>query len=128
MRIVVAVVGKARNASLAAAIADYETRARRYWPLEVREVRAEPAASRSANLVREREGARLLDAAGDGAWVVACDVDGRRFSSAQFAAWLQAERERARDVALLIGGALGLSDAVRARARGTLSLAPWTLP
>src|SRR5437773_11209483 len=98
MRIVVAVVGKARNAALQTAIADYETRARRYWPLDVREVREEPAASRSANAVRDREGTRLLDVAGDAAQIVACDVTGRRFTSEQFAAWLQAERERARDV------------------------------
>ena len=41
MRIVVAVVGKPRDAALAAAIRDYEARATRYWPLEVREVREE---------------------------------------------------------------------------------------
>jgi len=37
MRLVVAVVGKARNAALGEAIRDYETRAARYWPLDVHE-------------------------------------------------------------------------------------------
>ena len=39
MRLVVAVVGKARNPALGEAIRDYETRAARYWPLDVHEVR-----------------------------------------------------------------------------------------
>jgi 23S rRNA (pseudouridine1915-N3)-methyltransferase len=41
---------------------------------------------------------------------------------------LQGERERGHDVAFVIGGAFGLSPAVRKRARTRLSLAPWTLP
>ncbi len=49
-------------------------------------------------------------------------------TSEQFARWLQELRERARDVAFVIGGAFGLADAVRARATSVLSLAPWTLP
>ncbi len=44
MRLVVAVVGRARNRALGEAIRDYEERAARYWPLDVREVREERAA------------------------------------------------------------------------------------
>ena len=128
MQFVVAVVGKPRDANLAAAIRDYETRAGRYWPLAVHEVREEPARSGSADLVREREGARLLAAIPPGARVVACDVSGRAMASEQFAWWLQEQRERARDVALVVGGAVGLSEGVRAAAVSSLALAPWTLP
>ena len=63
MRIVVAVVGKPRDAALAAAIRDYEARATRYWPLEVREVREESGRSLSAQQVRDRESERLASAA-----------------------------------------------------------------
>ncbi|HEY7394422.1 MAG TPA: 23S rRNA (pseudouridine(1915)-N(3))-methyltransferase RlmH [Gemmatimonadaceae bacterium] len=128
MRFVVAVVGKPRDANLAAAIREYETRAGRYWPLEVHEVREEPARSGSADLVREREGARLLETVPTSAQVVTCDVNGRTMTSEQFARWLQDFRERARDVAITIGGAFGLGENVRARATASLSLAPWTLP
>jgi len=128
MRFVVAVVGKPRDANLAGAIREYETRASRYWPLEVREVRDEPARSGSADLAREREGERLLAAIPSNAQVVACELTGRAMSSAQFAQWLQAYREQAVDVAMLIGGAFGLGDVVRRRAASSLSLAPWTMP
>ena len=128
MRFVVAVVGKPRDASLAGAIREYETRASRYWPLEIREVREESARAANADLVREREGERLLDAAPRGAHVVACDLTGRSMSSEQFAAWLQLLQERARDVAILIGGAYGLSAAARDQSAERIALAPWTLP
>jgi 23S rRNA (pseudouridine1915-N3)-methyltransferase len=123
-----AVVGKPRDANLAGAIREYETRAARYWPLEVHEVREEPARGLSPDLVREREGQRLLAALPPGAQIVACDVTGKTRTSEQFAAWLQDLRERARDVGIVIGGAFGLGDVVRQRATATLSLAPWTLP
>ncbi len=128
MQFVVAVVGKPRDANLAGAIREYETRAGRYWPLQVHEVREEPARSGSADLVREREGERLLAVIPAGAQVVACELNGKTMSSEQFAAWLQQLRERARDVAIVIGGANGLGDVVKKRATATLALAPWTLP
>jgi len=128
MRVVVAVVGKPRDANLAGAIREYEARAGRYWPLHVHEVREEPARSGSADLVREREGDRLLAALPPGAQVIACEVNGKAMSSETFAAWLQRLREDARDVAIVIGGAYGLGDVVKKRASSTLVLAPWTLP
>ena len=78
MRVVVAVVGKPRDANLAGAIREYEARAARYWPLDVREVREESAADVSADRRARREGERLLDAVPPAAQVVACDVSGRR--------------------------------------------------
>jgi 23S rRNA (pseudouridine1915-N3)-methyltransferase len=128
MHFIVAVVGKPRDANLAGAIREYETRASRYWPLQIHEVREEPSRSGSADLVREREGERLLATLPPGAQVIACDVNGRAMTSEQFAKWLQHLRERARDVALIIGGAYGLGDVVKTRAMASLTLAPWTLP
>jgi 23S rRNA (pseudouridine1915-N3)-methyltransferase len=127
MRLVVAAVGKPRDPNLAAAIRDYEGRAARYWPLDVREVREESARGPAWALVREREGERLLAAAG-GSRIVACDESGDGLTSSQFADWLQEARERARDVTFMIGGAYGLAQSVRDRADRLLMLAPWTLP
>lgn len=124
----VVVVGKPRDRHLAAAIADYELRAARYWPLEVVEVREASGRGVTATDARAREGARLLERLPPGALVVACDERGERLSSTQFASILSAERDRARDVAFVIGGAFGLSDEVRQQAARTIQMAPWTLP
>jgi 23S rRNA (pseudouridine1915-N3)-methyltransferase len=128
MRVVVAVVGRARDEGLATAIQEYERRAARYWPLDIHEIREESARSAAPDMVRDREGERLRAKVGDARSVVACDVAGERMTSEQFAKWLQDEREGARGVAFMIGGAYGLSEAMKSSASKRLSLAPWTLP
>ena len=129
MRVIVGAVGRPRDRSLAEAIERYETRAARYWPLDVREVREEPARASSAEQVREREGERLLARLPADARLVVCDAGGEQMTSQQFAAWLQAERERAgRDVAFVIGGAFGHSPRMRGAAATLLSFSRWTLP
>ena len=129
MRLMIAAVGRPRDQALAAAIRDYETRAARYWPIEIAEVRGERSDSATpSSVVRAREGDRLRQRIGSSATTVACDATGQGMSSERFAAWLQGEREAARDVAFMIGGAFGLDDGLRDGARLRLSLAPWTLP
>jgi 23S rRNA (pseudouridine1915-N3)-methyltransferase len=126
MKVIVAAVGRPRDAALAAAIESYESRAGHYWPLEVHEVREEPARSASPDLVRNREGERLTAKLGT-AQLVVCDERGAGMTSTAFSAFLQQARERARDIAFVVGGAFGVADALRARASSLLALAPWTL-
>ncbi len=128
MRLVVAAVGKPRDRHLAAAIQEYETRATRYWPLTVVEVREASAKGMSAAETRRREGERLVERLPEGALVLACDERGDRLASSEFASLLTTARDSARDVAFVIGGAYGLDDVVRRAASRTLQLAPWTLP
>lgn len=127
MRFVIGTVGRTRDAGLAAAVAEYERRAARYWPLEARDVREEPARSRSPAVVREREGERLLERLA-GTRLVVCDRAGDRMTSEEFARWLQRLREDGLDTAFAIGGAFGLAPAVLGAAWRRLALAPWTLP
>lgn len=128
MRLTVAAVGKPRNGAIADAIRDYETRAARYWPLEVHEVREERAAGGvTPRVVSDREGVRLAEKIGSSR-IVACDPNGESLSSEKFAHWLQHERELNRDTAFVIGGAFGLSDRILGGAAMKISLAPWTLP
>src|SRR6476619_144060 len=126
MRLIVAVVGGPRHESLAVAIRDYEDRARRYWPLEVVEVKEESARAANPDVVRRREGERL-SASVAGARVIACEVGGRRMASPEFAGWVQGLREAAADVAFVIGGAYGLADSLAQRATARVSFSPWTL-
>ena len=108
------------------AIEDYERRATRYWPLDVVEVRAEPARSRSVDEVRRLEAARLVERTNG--LVIALDERGRTMSTDVFTRWLVERRDRADDVSFVIGGAFGLDASVRDRAALVLSLSPWTLP
>jgi len=127
VRFAIAAVGRPRHAALAAAIADYESRAARYWPLEAVEVREESARGAAADQVREREGRRIAERLG-GFRLIICERDGTPRTSEEFARWVQRLREEGRDVAFVIGGAFGLAPALHAGAWQRLSLAPWTLP
>lgn len=128
MRVHLCVVGRPRAGGVGEAIREYEARASRYWPLDAHEVREESARSASADVVRHREGERILSCLPAAAVIVACDERGASWTSAHFAQWMQRHRDDARDVAFLIGGAYGLAPNVRQRASVSLALAPWTLP
>jgi 23S rRNA (pseudouridine1915-N3)-methyltransferase len=111
---------------MAQAISEYERRAGRYWPLDVREVREArgiPAGRRQAE-----EWSRLA-AVADGAEMVVCQAGGEQLTSEAFAAWLEERRQVPGVLAFVIGGAFGLPVGTPAGAAPRrLSLAPWTLP
>lgn len=123
-----AAVGKPRDAALAAAIRQYEERAAHYWPLELVEVKEESARGVAPAQVMQREAERMMARLPKGAVLVLCDPGGDTFDSAQFAEWLQQARERAQDVAFVIGGAFGIGPDLRKGPHRRLGLAPWTLP
>lgn len=125
----IAAVGRPKDGALAAAIRDYETRAARYWPLNVVEVKGERGeGGLSPEVVRTRESDRLRRSVGTAGALVACDPSGVGMTSERFAEWLKLQRQSARDVAFVIGGAFGLDEAMRDGATICLALASWTLP
>lgn len=129
MKLIVASVGKPRG-ELAAPIAEYERRLRRYFSYEAVEVKE--LASRQASgprEVMEEEGRRLLARIPPGVEVVALHRLGEGWSSVRLAEHLAEQAVRASPgVAFLIGGAFGLSEEVLERARHRLSLSSFTLP
>ena len=128
MRVIIAAVGKPKDRHLAAAIEEYETRAARYWPLDVVEVREGSGRGIDPELAKEREGAKLLERIPPAAALVVCDELGDRLASGDFATLVASARDKARDIAFVIGGAFGIAPAVRARAARIIQIAPWTLP
>lgn len=85
---------------------------------------------KGADLVRilRREGERMMAAIPKGAYVIALDVTGQQWSSAQLAQQLSIWQRNGRDVALLIGGPEGLHECCRERAVFSWSLTRLTLP
>ena len=129
MKIVVAAVGKAKGPA-AELIAEYEARARRYFPLEVAEVKEEAfRRPGDAARVRDEEGKRLLARIPAGVEIVALHETGKAWTSAQLADWLAGLAVRGSPgAAFVVGGAYGLGDEVLRRARHQLSLGAFTLP
>lgn len=106
---------------------DYAGRLPRAWRLELHEIPLAKDAGGGPAQRRDQEGERLLAAARE-ARLVALDRHGRAWSTEQLAQHLQRWASDGRDVALLIGGPEGLSDAVLARAETRWSLSTLTFP
>jgi 23S rRNA (pseudouridine1915-N3)-methyltransferase len=77
---------------------------------------------------RDAEGKRMLAVLPDRAHVVALDVAGSPWSSAQLSKRLMRWQRDRQDVYLLIGGSDGLASACLERAQERWSLGPLTLP
>lgn len=129
MKVSVVAVGRPRKL-FAAPIAEYEKRIARYFSFEAIEVKEESARGgvSSAQVCRE-EGKRLIARVPDATEVIALDVDGERWSSEELARFLgQLSLDGSPGTTFVIGGAYGLSDEVRDRARRRLSLSTFTFP
>lgn len=125
-------VGKLKDRCWLEAAREYEKRLTRYCAFETIELPDEKApdalSPAQQTQVKEREGARLLSRIGEREHVVALCVDGKALSSEAFSARLSALIESGKTVDFVIGGSLGLSDAVCARADERLSVSAMTLP
>ena len=126
MKILMIVVGGAKGR----AVAEYETRAARYWKLETVEVEAgAPGRDPAPDRVRDAEGSRILARLPERFQLFALTRDGKQMRSRQLARYLDRAAVGAEDgVAFVIGGAFGLAPEVLERARHRLSLSHMTLP
>jgi 23S rRNA (pseudouridine1915-N3)-methyltransferase len=122
MRLTIAAVGRAREGPMRALYDDYI--ARIPWQVTLREIAEVDGPQRS-----EREAEKLLAAIPDGAAVVALDETGKTMDSRKIAAWIGRQRdEGSRDLAIVIGGADGLTGTIRKRADLILSFGAMTWP
>ncbi len=130
MKVVVISVGAPKMEGLASGIADYESRVAHYFrfeALEVRQQRIPPSADERA--IAEVESQALLARVPSGLETVALDERGNTWASEEMAEYLNQLALHGRPgVAFLIGGPLGLSDALRDSANKVLSLSSLTLP
>lgn len=127
MKVAVAAVGTPRTPGVERAIAEYEERARRYFRLEVVEVAS--AATDDPSRARRREGEALARRIPEGLEVFALTRQGKGLTSRGLARYLDRLATYGRPgAAFVVGGAHGLSSAVRERADYRFSLSPLTLP
>ena len=126
MKLTLLAVGRLRPAYRDAAD-EYLLRLRRVG--EVREVEVREAARAGPPPVQRREEAKALRSAlPAGALRIGLDLRGEGWSSEELARRLEGWRDGGRALAFLIGGAVGLEDALLAETDHRWSLGPLTLP
>ena len=132
MTVRIVCVGKLKEKYFEDACAEFLKRLSRFCALEVVELADEKAPEslhpKDEDLVREKEGKRILKAIGPKDFVVALAIDGKQMTSEQFAAYLAEKEAEARPLTFVIGGSLGLSPEVYARANAKLSFSKMTFP
>lgn len=133
MKLVICAVGRLRAGPEKELVDDYLERLRHTGKqlgiTGVQLIEVEPKATPDSNLLADREAELLLDAAPKGTRLVALDERGAMPTSKQFADKISAWRDNGiQTIAFLIGGANGLSPALRARADLVLAFGPMTWP
>lgn len=131
MHIHVIAVGKIKERFLQDGIAEYEKRLRPYAKLQITELseekRSAAASAGSESAAREKEGQRILAGIPEGSLVVALDIKGQNWTSEDLANGLRVWELAGRNqVTFIIGGDLGLSQAVLEQSDLRLSLSKMT--
>jgi 23S rRNA (pseudouridine1915-N3)-methyltransferase len=123
------VVGRVRGV-LEAAVAEYETRAARYWKFDVAEVEGgAPGRDAAPERVRAAEAERILARVPEGTAIFALTREGKGMSSSDLARTLEEHALRSSPgVTFVIGGAFGLDPEILGRAQRRFSLSAMTLP
>ena len=131
MKIRIVAVGKLKEKYLREGVAEYEKRLAPFASVELRETREEYMAENPSEAQRQqtlaKEGARLLRLVPERSFLIVLDVRGKLLSSEALAKELAALALQGQsDLTFLIGGAFGLSPAVRERADLRISFSPMT--
>ncbi|MCH7323496.1 23S rRNA (pseudouridine(1915)-N(3))-methyltransferase RlmH [Solibacillus sp. MA9] len=133
MNITIISVGKLKEKYLKMGIDEYVKRLGGYAKIDLVEVPDEKAPEQLSDaemeLVKKKEGERILAKISEGTYVIALALDGKMKTSEEMATDLDALMTYGKSkVAFIIGGSLGLHDEVFKRADEKLCFGKMTLP
>jgi len=118
MKITVLAVGKSHDALYVAAINDFQERLQRYCSFAWEHVPSSSKEEESAALLKRSRG-----------YVILLDETGELYTTPQLAAKLERLQNQAtKELTILIGGAFGVTDEVKAAADFVWSLSPLVFP
>jgi len=131
MQVHIIAVGKIKEKYLQLGILEYEKRLRPYVKLNIVEIADEKRTGHISlsdqKRIKEAEGMRILGSIPQDSFVIGIDIGGVHWSSEALAEHIRQWEIAGRNViSIIIGGDLGLSDAVIARSNIRLSLSPMT--
>lgn len=133
MKITIVCVGKIKEKFYRDALAEYTKRLSRYCSLTIMEVAdektKEQASETECAIIKDREGERILKSIRDDGYMIALAIDGKTLDSVELSEKIDKLGLSGKsNVYFVIGGSLGLSDAVMKRADYKLSFSRMTFP
>ena len=133
MKITIISVGKLKENYLVDGIKEYVKRLTKYTQMEEIVLQDEPIkdkTSEALNLqIKEKEGQRIIEALNPKSYVIVLDLKGKMLSSEELASkMLDIQTYNSSHITFIIGGSLGLSDAVINKANFRLCFSKMTFP
>ena len=133
MKITILAVGHLKESYWKAAVAEYTKRLGAYAKIQIIEVDDEKtpdqASAAEEELIRIKEGERIIKKLPKEAKVIALALDGKDYDSEEFAAHLESLAvSGSSHLVFLIGGSLGLSPEVLSLANERISFSRFTFP
>lgn len=133
MKISILAVGKVKESYFRDGIAEYMKRLSKYAKMEIIEVADEKTPDKLSeteeNLIKDKEGQRLLKSIKPDAYVIALALDGKKLDSVKLSEKIESLGvSGVSHIQFVIGGSLGLSDEILSRADMKLSFSDMTFP
>ncbi len=133
LKITIVAVGKVKEKFYVQAASEYQKRLSRYCRLHMIEVADEKTPDSASDLeniqIKDKEGSRILAAIPEVSYVAALAIEGKMLSSEELAGKLEKLPLAGKShICFVIGGSLGLSEEVLARADIRLSFSKMTFP
>ncbi|MDD2979227.1 MAG: 23S rRNA (pseudouridine(1915)-N(3))-methyltransferase RlmH [Hespellia sp.] len=133
MKITLITVGKIKEKYLKDAIAEYTKRLSKYCKLEIVEVADEKTPDKASEsverMIRDKEGERIARYIREDTFVITLEISGAMLSSEQLAQKIEScGIQGMSHLIFIIGGSIGLSDAVMKRSDFALSFSKMTFP
>ena len=133
MRINIVCVGKIKEKYLKLGIDEFKKRLSKYCKLDIIELDDEKApenlSDKEMEMIKDKEGRKILAKIKDTSYVIALAIDGKSLSSEELADTINKLGIKGiSNISFVIGGSLGLSDEVLSSADYKLSFSKMTFP
>ena len=133
MRVTILTVGKIKESYLRDAIKEYAKRLGKYCKLEILEVTDEKTpdslSATAAELVRKKEGERLLKSLPKDAYIITLEISGKQLTSEEFSQKIEnLAVQGVSHLVFVIGGSLGLGQNILQKSDFAMSFSKMTFP
>lgn len=129
MKLTIFCMGKTRERFIQEGIGKYTRYLKPYTDIEIKELKEEKIHDlKDAPSIRKKEAERILKAIPKNVFFAALDERGQEFTSHEFAAFINGMLESGvREIAFVIGGAMGLDESILQQANKSIALSRWTV-
>lgn len=132
MKVTIVCVGKIKEAFYRDAIMEYKKRISRFSDVDIIEIKDEKipdnASEKECLQILEKEGTAILSKIPKGSTVIAMCIEGKEISSTELSCKIEDIKRSTSNITFIIGGSLGLWEAVKKSSDFRISFGRITLP